>query len=77
MMEWRTERMEELRDAIAVVEPKDMMKVLLTLWTDETFYKFGLEEEEVNWTFNNTTATPEYVEKFMALDARFSEVSKI
>ena len=58
-------------------DPEKKLKVLTSLIVDETFEKYGIEEEELNWAFKNAPATPEYVEKFMALNARFITASSI
>lgn len=77
IIKWRTERMELLKNIIDMPHTENKLKVLTSIIVDETFEKYGLEEEELNWAFKNAPATPEYVEKFKELNARFITATAI
>jgi hypothetical protein len=54
IMQWRTFRAARLKESIAVQNPEEKLKVLTVILADEVHAKFGFEEEELSWTFNNT-----------------------
>jgi hypothetical protein len=63
-----------LKEKIAAETDEKRLKILAVLITDEVFDKYGFEEEELTWTFNNTKVSRADVARFQELDNRYAQI---